>query len=1038
MAENGTASKTAHKKEHASRRDDNKTMESNGKPQPSTKQQSPWSVSILTLSTSFTAITLLGTILWSFLHLQQEPKGCQMSYMAPMFAHFSDFDTEHTRFASKYSLHLYREGGIDEDTRVKGIPVVFIPGNAGSYRQVRPIAAEAATYYHNVLREDQSAVDGGKLPLDVFSVDFNEDITAFHGQTLLDQAEYLNDALGFILALYHTPGRFVRDADLPDPKSVIIIGHSMGGIVARTMLTMPNYQENTINTIITLSAPHARAPVSFDATMVTTYQRINDYWRRAHLVDTNNSLDDVSLVSVAGGGLDTMIPSEYTSVTSLVPESHGFTVFTSSIPDVWTSMDHLAIMWCDQFRKALVRSIFDVVDARRRTQTIPRSRRVASFQKRLLTGMEPIVQKNLQPRDITLIIDEDHLLANTSERLVLRQGRHQDAVAAHILAAQPGNKFTMMTNNDLRNDDTFTVLQCSKSTTLTPHTIDLSTDNRTARLTCTKINAETSHLPASTAASVNAFDDVMPFSYIQLDDLTGFVAVIERQSETPGWVIAEFSNSVINVSKGHHELMVSGLQIALIERPMMTEIKIPEVHSTLFAYKLDIQRHPCKAEEIFTPLLRQYIAEPYESKYFVNLQGGNINVHGLSPYMPPRLSGGLSTDGLSLQLWTDPACDTTIDISLKVDKLGSAGKIVMRYRTIVAVLPLLVVFIVIRKQFKVYDTTGLFISFSDSMDQCIKTSLPFVFLALTFLAVSLSKATQSTWTHEWLDGVMGRANSLPVDFTTNDLMLGTQDPFLWFLVPLFGIIAVGICIAANYLIIILMSIISAASGYISSLLTSNAAAHTTTIPTNPPHQRLITTAILLLLVTTLVPYQFAYVVLTMVQFASCVRGLNMARSVQTANAYNFYNLSHSFLLLMLWVLPINIPVLVVWIHNLAVHWMTPFSTHHNLLAILPLMLCVETMSTGNMIPRISGPARHITNTLTFLFALYAAVYGSTYAYRLHHLLNALSLWLSLLYFAGTTNGTIAALAKPLRSLLGMPLLLEGTRQDEKGSLKKRP
>lgn len=176
----------------------------------------------------------------------------------------------------------------------------------------------------------------------------------------------------------------------------------------------------------------------------------------------------------------------------------------------------------------------------------------------------------------------------------------------------------------------------------------------------------------------------------------------------------------------------------------------------------------------------------------------------------------------------------------------------------------------------------------------------------------------------------------------------------------------------------------------------------------------------------------------MVQFASCVRGLNMARSVQTANAYNFYNLSHSFLLLMLWVLPINIPVLVVWIHNLAVHWMTPFSTHHNLLAILPLMLCVETMSTGNMIPRISGPARHITNTLTFLFALYAAVYGSTYAYRLHHLLNALSLWLSLLYFAGTTNGTIAALAKPLRSLLGMPLLLEGTRQDEKGSLKKRP
>lgn len=104
----------------------------------------------------------------------------------------------------------------------------------------------------------------------------------------------------------------------------------------------------------------------------------------------------------------------------------------------------------------------------------------------------------------------------------------------------------------------------------------------------------------------------------------------------------------------------------------------------------------------------------------------------------------------------------------------------------------------------------------------------------------------------------------------------------------------------------------------------------------------------------MVPYQFAYLVLTIVQLASCVRGLTIARVLQSVDAYNFYNMSHSFLLLMLWILPINIPVLVVWIHNLALHWMTPFSTHHNLLAILPLVLCVETMSTGRMVPRISG------------------------------------------------------------------------------------
>lgn len=80
--------------------------------------RSPWSCSLLTLTTSALSIILLVTIVQSFLTRQLDPKGCHMSYMRAAFARFSDFDTEHTRFASKYSLYLYREGGIDEDTRV--------------------------------------------------------------------------------------------------------------------------------------------------------------------------------------------------------------------------------------------------------------------------------------------------------------------------------------------------------------------------------------------------------------------------------------------------------------------------------------------------------------------------------------------------------------------------------------------------------------------------------------------------------------------------------------------------------------------------------------------------------------------------------------------------------------------------------------------------------------------------------------------------------------------------------------------------------
>jgi glycosylphosphatidylinositol deacylase len=80
--------------------------------------RSPWSCSLLTLVTTLLAILTLVFIIHSFVSRQLDTKGCRMSYMRPSFAKLSDFDTEHTRFASKYSVYLYREGMVDEDTKV--------------------------------------------------------------------------------------------------------------------------------------------------------------------------------------------------------------------------------------------------------------------------------------------------------------------------------------------------------------------------------------------------------------------------------------------------------------------------------------------------------------------------------------------------------------------------------------------------------------------------------------------------------------------------------------------------------------------------------------------------------------------------------------------------------------------------------------------------------------------------------------------------------------------------------------------------------
>ena len=82
------------------------------------RARSPWSISLLTLGATAIAVAIFIFIVHAFLTRQLDPKGCDMCWSRPIYFRFNDFDTEHTRFASKYHLYLHREGGFDEDPKV--------------------------------------------------------------------------------------------------------------------------------------------------------------------------------------------------------------------------------------------------------------------------------------------------------------------------------------------------------------------------------------------------------------------------------------------------------------------------------------------------------------------------------------------------------------------------------------------------------------------------------------------------------------------------------------------------------------------------------------------------------------------------------------------------------------------------------------------------------------------------------------------------------------------------------------------------------
>ncbi|KAL4240885.1 GPI inositol-deacylase [Mactra antiquata] len=283
-----------------------------------------------------------------------------------------------------YGLYVYGEGkyaSILGDMKMIGVPVLFIHGNAGSYKQARSIGSVA---FRRVIDK------GRKFHFNVFTVDLNEEFSGLHGTFLKQQTEFVNVAIKKIFSLYKNP-EF-------QPSTIVLVGHSMGGMIARALFTLPGFDAKSVNTIYMQSTPNQHPVVVLDSEVSEFFNKVNTYWR-----DNNNStLRHVTLVSMDGGDLDVQVRAGLTPLNDLVQDSRAVSISTTHMPKAWVPTDHRCIVWCKQVVLGIVRSLFDIMDQKTKVIRDDPDYRMEVFKHHFLQHDGPVGYKHEWPSQIVL------------------------------------------------------------------------------------------------------------------------------------------------------------------------------------------------------------------------------------------------------------------------------------------------------------------------------------------------------------------------------------------------------------------------------------------------------------------------------------------------------------------------------------------------------------------------------------------------------------------------------------------------------------
>ncbi|KAH9825207.1 PGAP1-like protein-domain-containing protein [Melampsora americana] len=976
---------------------------------------------------------------------------CRMAWMNPSYIPIDGFKS---RFNGKYQAYLYREQGWDTETdQPSGSPVLFIPGNAGSFRQVRSIAAATASlYYKEKLAKNQPNFhhSAPNHPgLDFFTLDFNEDFTAFHGETLSEQAEFANDLISHILNIYAISR---QRSSLPNPTSVLILAHSMGGIVARKMLFMPNYINGTINTIISLSTPHTIPPITLDRGLETVYQEINKLWREAYWgASWGGDLRDLVMASISGSTSDTTVSPDSSSLLTLSPSLHGLTVYTTSMPEVWTPTDHRAILWCDQLRLVIAKALLFITDPRLPSQVKPKEKRAEILEYYFTNGRGlRITSDDMVTRPLSSYSDAaSYKVHPPLSRLKLRsEDLNRRQAFSHVIPLkqkanpEPSSKsFTLLTNLPL--GVRLKVVGCHG-------TFERDTTNSCTLLT-TRYSTmlPSSHFKLRPAPIPGPGDDADPheiFNFIEIPDSAissyDFLAIITSnaqeslvKSDEPDFLMCEFGskNAIRTFDHSLWRLSLWGLEFenfSTSNSTLVSDIYFSGMDSSLLAFKIHVT-YPstCLEKGSFAPLMRQQTPILHESKFHPNIQSALLYTHFSTAYTPiPKISTDdvlQSGSGMRLTFWMDPfACSETredekMKIRIKVDWYESARKIVVLYRTALVAIPLGIVSASFAIQIQRYRHSGVFPSLGVALSVLSEKYLLGSLVTLISIQLAQSAILRVSWAGQARPGVeQDRPSHTALAITStwiSGLLLGDHHPEFALLDCLMFVIGLGFtCIVYILLNIIctlltksMIAILGVSNFKDARNLSGNYRISTPSSRSSLSIQTIVT-ATLIFFTTFMAPYQFAFLVILLVHFFQTLRALGLAktneiRQIRSTDSWNKFHYYLTTLFLMICLAPGNVMVITVWIKNLSIGWYKPFSSDRKIYLVIGYLFWFHRTwsSTGSlsMLPRSKDSLLlKFTMWLSLGTGLFSILYGIRYTFQIFDLLNFVFLCLALLHY----------------------------------------